>query len=87
MLKKIIEKHSDDWIHLHCKGGVGRTSLMLLIIDILKNKKRFTFEEYVQRQVNRGGANLWKRKYRERLAKIRKGLRYASDYNLCYSGA
>lgn len=71
-LKKIIEKHPKDWIYLHCKGGVGRTSLLLLLIDILKHKRYFTFKEYVQRQVNRGGANLWKKKYRTRLEKIRR---------------
>lgn len=70
MLKRIIEKHPKDWIHLHCKGGVGRTSLLLLLIDILKHKRRFTFKEYVRRQVARGGANLWKCKYRARLKKV-----------------
>lgn len=72
ILKKIIEEHPRDWIHLHCKGGVGRTSLLLLLIDILKHKRRFAFKDYVQRQVDRGGANLWKNKYRTRLEKIRK---------------
>jgi hypothetical protein len=72
MLKKIIANHQHDWIHLHCKGGVGRTSLVLMIIDILRHKKAFTFNEYVQRQIKRGGANLWKHKYRTRLEKIRK---------------
>jgi protein-tyrosine phosphatase len=72
VFKKIIEKHPCAWIHLHCKGGVGRTSLLLLLMDIVKHKRRFTFEEYVQRQIARGGANLRKYKYRERLEKIRK---------------
>lgn len=72
MLKKIVKEHPQGWLHLHCKGGVGRTSLLLLLIDILKHKRRFTFKEYVQRQVERGGANLWKCKYRARLEKIKK---------------
>lgn len=71
ILKRIIEKHPDDWIHFHCRGGAGRTSLLLLLIDILQHKCRFTFKEYVQRQINRGGANLWKHKYRARLRKIK----------------
>ena len=72
MLKKIIEKHPHDWIHFHCRGGAGRTSQALLLIDILKNKNSYTFKEYVQREINRGGADLWKSKYHERLEKIKK---------------
>lgn|GEM_PF-6858908 len=76
ILKNIIAKHPHHWIHLHCRGGAGRTSQVLLLIDVLKNKKRFTFQEYIQREIDRGGAYLWKSKYQERLKKIKKLIKF-----------
>lgn len=56
----------DDWLHFHCLGGKGRTTVALTLVDILKNGKKLPLETIVDRQHRMGGVNLydltvWKR--------------------------
>ena len=47
-----------DWIHVHCRGGVGRTTTVMTMIDMYRNRHFYTFEEYLDRQVENGGKDL-----------------------------
>jgi hypothetical protein len=46
---------SDAWIHFHCRGGVGRTSTLVLIFDMIKNKEKFYMEDFIEKQKVQGG--------------------------------
>jgi len=39
----------DEWIHLHCHGGKGRTSTFLVMYDMLLNAPRVSYDEIMQR--------------------------------------
>ncbi|MBP9753185.1 MAG: hypothetical protein KBD31_05210 [Proteobacteria bacterium] len=47
---------SDAWLHFHCRGGVGRTSSFMLMVDILKNGKKLTLDELIKRNDDFGGS-------------------------------
>lgn len=49
---------ADSWIHIHCRGGAGRTTTFLCILDILKNGKTVPLKDIIQRQFVLGGSNL-----------------------------
>lgn len=49
---------ADSWIHIHCRGGAGRTTTFLCILDILKNGKTVPLKDIIQRQFSLGGSNL-----------------------------
>lgn len=49
----------EDWLHFHCYGGKGRTTVALLLVDILKNGKKLSLEEIVERQFRMGGINIF----------------------------
>ncbi len=42
---------SSDWIHFHCREGVGRTTLYMAMYDILKNAKTVALDDILTRQV------------------------------------
>lgn len=46
----------DAWIHFHCRGGVGRTSTLVLILDMIKNKGKFSMDNFIEKQKEQGGA-------------------------------
>ncbi len=46
------------WVHFHCRGGSGRTSTFMIMYDILKNGKKLSLSEIMNRQVALGGKNL-----------------------------
>lgn len=49
----------DVWIHFHCEQGKGRTSTMLVMLDILKNAPQVTVENIVRRQHLLGSVDLF----------------------------
>ncbi|HXF91000.1 MAG TPA: hypothetical protein VNJ29_03620 [Candidatus Nitrosotenuis sp.] len=49
----------DDWLHFHCLGGKGRTTVFMTIVDILKNGKKVSLEDIVKRQYLLGGIDLF----------------------------
>jgi hypothetical protein len=55
-LDLIKDMPKDAWIHFHCRGGVGRTSTLVLIVDMIKNKTKFSMEELIEKQKIQGGA-------------------------------
>ncbi|OGT61401.1 MAG: hypothetical protein A3F14_00745 [Gammaproteobacteria bacterium RIFCSPHIGHO2_12_FULL_43_28] len=49
---------SDDWIYFHCRGGSGRTTELMVMIDMMKNAKCVSFEDILARQTALGGKDL-----------------------------
>lgn len=54
------------WFHFHCRGGRGRTSMMLVMFDIMHNAPQVSLADIVKRQHLLGSQNLfdvspWKR--------------------------
>ncbi len=48
-----------SWLHLHCRGGKGRTTSLMVMIDILKNGRQVPLEDIVKRHHLLGGINLF----------------------------
>jgi len=48
----------DVWLHFHCAHGKGRTSMMLVMLDILRNASKVKLEDIVKRQHLLGSENL-----------------------------
>jgi len=41
---------SDTWLHLHCRGGDGRTTTFMAMYDMLRNADKVSFDEILKRQ-------------------------------------
>jgi hypothetical protein len=48
----------DYWIHVHCKGGRGRTTTFLTLFDITKNAHQVSLNDILVRQYLIGGIDL-----------------------------
>lgn len=46
------------WVHFHCLGGAGRTTTFMCMYDMIKNAKRVSFDDIINRQHLLGGKNL-----------------------------
>lgn len=53
------EVPEDTWFHFHCHHGKGRTSTMLVMLDIMKNAPKITLKDIVKRQHLLGSTNLF----------------------------
>lgn len=42
----------DTWLHIHCRGGKGRTTTFLVMYDMLKNADKVTFAEIIARHAS-----------------------------------
>ncbi len=49
----------NTWLHFHCSHGKGRTSLMLVMLDTMKNAPQVSLEDIVKRQHLLGSENLF----------------------------
>jgi hypothetical protein len=49
---------SNTWLHFHCRNGCGRTSMLLAMLDIMKNAPQVSLENIVKRQVLLGAEAL-----------------------------
>lgn len=45
----------DAWIHIHCEGGMGRTTAFLCLYDMMHNAKKVSLEDIILRQWLLGG--------------------------------
>jgi hypothetical protein len=59
------------WVHFHCRHGKGRTSMMLVMYDIMKNAPKVALSDIVKRQHLLGSVDLfdtivWKTKKKGR---------------------
>lgn len=58
-LVKVLENLPDNtWVHFHCHYGKGRTSMMLVVYDIMKNAPLVSLKDIVKRQHLLGSENL-----------------------------
>lgn len=48
----------DAWIHMHCRGGKGRTTTFLMMVDMMNNAKKVTLADIAARHVLLGGSDL-----------------------------
>lgn len=55
----IEEIPSDAWIHVYSHGGRGRTSIGMLMIDIIRNGGEVSLEDIVKRQHLLGSENVF----------------------------
>jgi len=49
----------DAWLHFHCIHGKGRTSVLLVMYDIMKNAPSVSLDDIVKRQHLLGSENLF----------------------------
>lgn len=42
----------DTWLHIHCRGGKGRTTSFFVMYDMLKNADKVSFEEIIARHAS-----------------------------------
>ena len=48
----------DAWIHAHCEAGVGRTTITLQMIDMIRNATKLSYDEIMTREVLLGGQDV-----------------------------
>ena len=55
-----IYKHlpANAWVHVHCEAGVGRTTIFLSMMDMIKNAGRLSYDEIMTREVLLGGQDV-----------------------------
>ncbi len=49
----------ETWLHFHCHNGRSRTSMMLVMFDIMKNAPKVSLKDIVKRQAYLGSENLF----------------------------
>lgn len=49
----------NKWLHFHCRHGKGRTSMMLIMYDMMKNAPKVALDDIVKRQHLLGSENLF----------------------------
>lgn len=50
---------NDVWVHFHCRLGKGRTSMMLVMLDTMRNAPQVALKDIVKRQFLLGSENLF----------------------------
>lgn len=48
------------WVHVHCEAGVGRTTIFLSLLDMIKNADRVSYDDIMTREVLLGGQDVRK---------------------------
>lgn len=54
----IKAQSTENWMHIHCAGGGGRSGFMMVMYDMFKNADRVPFFDIVKRQCLLGGHDL-----------------------------
>lgn len=49
---------SEAWVHVHCKGGKGRTTTFMALYDMMFNAQDVALEDIIERQKWIGGSDL-----------------------------
>ncbi len=50
----------DAWVHIHCRGGSGRTTTLMLLFDMMQTNAEKDLDDYYVHQKTIGGANIKK---------------------------
>lgn len=53
-----LQKQKNKWLYFHCRAGIGRTSLFMVMYDMLLNAKKIEFKDILARQAAIGGKDL-----------------------------
>lgn len=77
----------DKWVYFHCRGGKGRTTTFMAMVDMMKNAKELSFKDIIQRQQQWGGKDLTEKSTskklnqyaEERLVFLRKFYKYSQQ--------
>ncbi len=48
------------WVHVHCEAGVGRTTIFLSLMDMIKNADKVSYDDIMTREVLLGGQDVRK---------------------------
>lgn len=59
-VKIMMNLTPEDWVHLHCRGGKGRTTLFLNMYDMLLNARYVSFSDILNRQLLLGGTDFFR---------------------------
>lgn len=54
------ELPANAWLHFHCRGGKGRTTIFMVMNDIIHNGKKLPLDDILKRQILLGGKDLFK---------------------------
>ena len=49
---------SNAWIHVHCEAGIGRTTIFLSMMDMIKNADKISYDDIMTREVLLGGQDV-----------------------------
>jgi len=49
----------DAWIYFHCRGGKGRTTTFMTMVDMLHNASKVPLNDIINRQALLGGTNIF----------------------------
>lgn len=52
------QRASDEWLYFHCRGGSGRTTEFMAMVDMMQNAKTVSFDDILERQAALGGKDL-----------------------------
>jgi len=48
----VKNRSKDTWFHVHCRGGKGRTTTVMVMYDMLKNANKVSFKEIIARHAS-----------------------------------
>lgn len=48
----------DEWLYVHCRGGSGRSTTFMVMLDIMHHAKTVSLEDILKRQAALGGKDL-----------------------------
>ncbi|MFC7680124.1 hypothetical protein [Paenibacillus sp. GCM10028914] len=51
---------SGEWLHFHCRGGVGRATTFILMYDMIRNAKQVSLDDILLRQQKIGGRDMYR---------------------------
>jgi hypothetical protein len=57
-IKFVNSLGNDTWLHFHCHAGYGRTTTFLAMYDMMRNSRKVSLQDILQRQHLLGGINL-----------------------------
>lgn len=57
-IELIKDLQPDQWLHMHCRAGKGRTTTFMTLFDIVKNAQHASLKDILARQSLIGGSNL-----------------------------
>ncbi|MCP3164157.1 phosphatase domain-containing protein [Myxococcus qinghaiensis] len=59
-IQKVRSLDEGAHVHLHCRGGKGRTATFMCLLDMLRNAERLSLDALLTRQARLGGYDLRK---------------------------